>query len=44
MRQRLGITDPFGPYQRLMQHRSANTANTPGKPELAMLWLAEIDA
>lgn len=37
MRQRLGITDPFGPYQRLTQLRSTNTANTPGEPELALL-------
>lgn len=42
LRRQLGIAEPFSLFQRYLQYRQMQSANAPGEPKLATLFLKEI--
>jgi hypothetical protein len=42
LRRRLGILDPLPPFQRYLQYRQMQSANSPGEPKLAIQFLKEL--
>jgi hypothetical protein len=43
LRRKLGYAEPFSLHARLIEMRSSVGANTPGEPERARKWLAEME-
>jgi hypothetical protein len=43
LRRRLGIVQPFSPFERYMQYRQRQSANAPGEPRLAVQLLKQLE-